>query len=413
LITLLGELKIKLNYLYGEETMFSYPYQLISVRPRPTTIWNVFDYFIMDLGEFGDAICKEPRLNDDYYMGLVSLVCEGKEDALKFIEGKPYYPFILIAYYILFHKHDLGLAKKVMDKISDYKEKSPYSFDDDERCTSDMLDYIIYQLDKMRSQKPQSLLESLRFLADWISNRNQYKCLSRGWGELFRLLLLSHLDPNNVMNYLNKIKETILMEQRRTIPDDIEIIRHYKIKVSDVAISPMETFILGIVERRLKALNETALQIETLSSVKKAFEEQKNYFEKEKEKIIKEQKKRERKFFRIEREVLKVPHYLELMIGIGTIGSISTFELFTKLIKWNWIYGVCAAIVFGTLIILVLLIVFSRKITESKIKFIDEKIKLFGEIIDVLNKRIEFLRYEKLLSDVREIIEIRENSGSS
>ncbi len=251
----------------------------------------------------------------------------------------------------------------------------------------------------------------MRFLAKWISDRNKYKCLSRGWGELFRLLLLSHLDPDKTVNYLNEIKETILMEQRRTIPDDIEIIRHYKIKVPDIeGILPIKTFLLGIAERRLKALNEAALQIEALSSVKKAFEEQKNYFEKEKEKIIKEQKKRERKFFRIEREVLKVYRYLGLMIGIGAIGSFSTFELFTKLIKWNWIYSVCAAIVFGALIILALLIVFSRKITESKIKFIDEKIKLFDEIIDVLNKRIEFLRYEKLLSDVREIVGIRENS---
>jgi hypothetical protein len=86
------------------------------------------------------------------------------------------------------------------------------------------------------------------------------------------------------VNYLNEIKETILMEQRRTIPDDIEIIRHYKIKVPDIeGILPIKTFLLGIAERRLKALNEAALQIEALSSVKKAFEEQKNYFEKEKE----------------------------------------------------------------------------------------------------------------------------------
>jgi hypothetical protein len=386
--------------------MFSYPYQLISVRPRPTTIWNIFDYFIMDLGEFGDAICKEPRLNDDYYMGLASLVCEGKEDALKFIEGKPYYPFILIAYYILFHKHDLGLAKKIMDKISDYKEKSPYSFDDDERCTSDMLNDIINQLNDMRSQKPQSLLESLRFLAKWISNQNKYKCLSRGWGELFRLLLLSHLDPDNTVKHLNDIKETILTEQRRVIPDDIEIIKHYKIKMSDVAISPMRTFILGIVERRLKALNEAALQIEALSSVKKAFEEQKNYFEKEKEKISEKQNI----LSKIKDSLKEIPSYYLAISGIIGVITSGIAWWFLNWIKWiNWISELITIAIGISLFFISLIFL----ITKIKTKFIDEKIKLFDEIIDVLNKRIEILRYEKLLSDVREIIGIRENSGFS
>jgi hypothetical protein len=88
------------------------------------TLWEAVDEFLKDLAK-GD-VCKNPSYPDNEYYGrLMSTVCEGKEDALSLIHIKPYYPFILIAYYILFHRRNPDLAGKIHNKLREFHKKIP------------------------------------------------------------------------------------------------------------------------------------------------------------------------------------------------------------------------------------------------------------------------------------------------
>jgi len=47
----------------------------IVVKPSPTTVWNILDYFLIDLAM--GRVCERPSLSKPLYLGLVDLVCRG------------------------------------------------------------------------------------------------------------------------------------------------------------------------------------------------------------------------------------------------------------------------------------------------------------------------------------------------
>jgi len=153
------------------------------------TLWEAVDEFLRDLAK-GD-VCGNPRFPDDeYYRRLMSTVCENGEDALGIIRIKPYYPFILIAYYILFHRRNLSLAGRIYDKLRGFYEKYPHTFTSDEECAFKMLGIVIHGL--ANGQSPQVIARMLD---------EDYDGVNCGWGLLFKLLLQSHLDPVNREKY--------------------------------------------------------------------------------------------------------------------------------------------------------------------------------------------------------------------
>jgi hypothetical protein len=103
-------------------------YPPIFIRPRPTTILNTIDYFIMDLGEYGEYVCTEPQVNNDYYIGLVRLACNGDTSILDRLGTLDRYQGLLITYYLLFHKHDVGLARAVLNRYG-HSALRLYNFD--------------------------------------------------------------------------------------------------------------------------------------------------------------------------------------------------------------------------------------------------------------------------------------------
>jgi len=154
------------------------------------TFWEAVDEFLRDLAK-GDA-CGKPRyLDNEYYRRLMSTVCEGGEDALGIIRVKPYYPFILIAYYILFHRHNLSLAGRIYDKLGEFYEKYPHTFTSDEECAFEMLGIVIHGL--ANGQSPQAIARRLG--EDYDGER------CPDWSALFKLLLQSNLDPVNHEKY--------------------------------------------------------------------------------------------------------------------------------------------------------------------------------------------------------------------
>jgi len=152
------------------------------------TFWEAVDEFLKDLAK-GD-VCKNPSYPDnEYYRSLMSTVCEGGEDALGLIRIKPYYPFILIAYYILFHRHNLDLAGKIYNKLREFYDKYPYTFTSGEKCAFEMLGEVVNGL--TNGQSPAVIARML----------DGYGGVNCEWGLLFKLLLQSHLDPVNHERY--------------------------------------------------------------------------------------------------------------------------------------------------------------------------------------------------------------------
>jgi hypothetical protein len=189
------------------------------------TLWEAVDYFLEDL--VNRDVCKNPSYPDDeYYRKLMSSVCEGKEDALDLIRIKPYYPFILIAYYILFHKHNLDLAGKIYNKLKEFHDKYPYTFTSNEECAFEMLKEVIHEFETIRQSPKEEYKGRLSIrLQEAARKLDKYYGEERcsGWSALFKLLLQLHLDPLNHEKYeaeFDKVEKSL--QSLKDIYEEIE-----------------------------------------------------------------------------------------------------------------------------------------------------------------------------------------------
>jgi len=190
------------------------------------TIWEAVDEFLKDMAS--GMACTNPRYTDsEYYMRLVNTACRGAEDALELIDVKPYYPFILLAYYVLFHRHNLNLARKIITKLGEYYGKYPYTFTSEEKCALGMLREVIRDFEAMR-ETPKDVYRdggSLGIRLREVASRLGLEFSNcGGWSGLFRLLLQSHLDTANREKYEAEFMAEFERLQRRLreIYEDIE-----------------------------------------------------------------------------------------------------------------------------------------------------------------------------------------------
>jgi hypothetical protein len=181
------------------------------IKPSDTTIWNILDRFLIDLGASQDKICSEaPSSSKSLYQGLVELVCKGNTRILDDIDfGKPYYPFILITYYILFHRHNLETVVAVYKKLEeDYKER-PYAFDSDEDCSLKILEKVIedFTIDAR--------------LRETVLRIKDIRCYQEGWGSAFKELVISRLDPEEGRRILRETMDKLDKMERKTIDEEV------------------------------------------------------------------------------------------------------------------------------------------------------------------------------------------------
>jgi hypothetical protein len=206
-------------------------YPPIFIRPKPTTIINTLDYFIMDLGEYGEYVCTEPQLvNDKYYTGLMRLVCEGDAGILDRLGTLDRYQGLLITYYLLYHRRDAKLAGVVLNRTVIARG------DRDEECVFEVL----------KRGVDGSLTR------EWLVN---HSCGGwRDWSEWVRNLVLAHVDGENAIKYLGRVIEWVLMDLKMSIPKDEEFIRHYRIDPCRAWCemgAPIHAFVYGTAERML------------------------------------------------------------------------------------------------------------------------------------------------------------------
>ena len=206
-------------------------YPPVFIRPKPTTILNTLDYFIMDLGEYGEYVCTEPQLvNDEYYTGLMRLVCEGDAGILDRLGTLDRYQGLLITYYLLYHRRDAKLAGVVLNRTVIARG------DRDEEC--------VYEI--LKRGVDGSLTR------EWLVG---HSCGGwRDWSEWVRNLVLAHVDSTNATKYLGRVIEWVLMDLKMGIPKDEEFIRHYRIdpyrELLD-SVLPIHAFAYGTAERML------------------------------------------------------------------------------------------------------------------------------------------------------------------
>jgi len=226
------------------------------LRPSPTTVWNILDYFLIDLAM--GRLCERPSLSKPLYLGLVDLVCRGDTRVLDSVGlGKPYYPFILIAYYVLFHRHNLKTAEAVYRRLRETYENSPYSFDRDEECALKLLEKVIEDFTALSSQPKEECRGRLSVrLKETAFKVENTKCYSTGWSKVFKAILLAWLDAEKSLELLeNALKE---IEAQRRLDADIEIAEAYNLIESSVS-SAILVF-LGETAKEVKKHREEVLK---------------------------------------------------------------------------------------------------------------------------------------------------------
>jgi hypothetical protein len=194
------------------------------IKPSATTIWNILDGFLIDLAASQDKICSEaPSLSKSLYQGLVDLVCKGDTRVLDNIDfGKPYYPFILITYYILFHRHNLEAAVAVYRKLEEAYKKHPYTFDPDEECSLKALGKVIEDFTILKEQPLEEYKGKLGTrLRETILKIKDVRCYQEGWSSAFKELVISRLDPEEGIRILRETIDKLDKSERIIIDEEV------------------------------------------------------------------------------------------------------------------------------------------------------------------------------------------------
>jgi hypothetical protein len=157
---------------------------------------DTLSYFLISLAKKRDGVCEETDSPNPLYTGLRDLVCRGDTSVLRSVDvwepiGKPYYPFILIDYYLLFHRRDFDTSLMVYEWLRDSYERHPYTFDPDEKCGLRVLGEVVSRYVKMCRGGCNSIHGS--WLKEIAQDVEKVQCPPNGWGIIFKAVVLSHL----------------------------------------------------------------------------------------------------------------------------------------------------------------------------------------------------------------------------
>jgi hypothetical protein len=202
-------------------------------------VWGILDCFLIDLATQDICRNKKHTSRPKLYKQLVALVCEGKEDVLEIGFGKPYYPFILLSYYMLFHRRKLGVAEAIYRRLREAYENRPYTFDRSEECAFKLLEKVIEDFTAL-SKRGRLRLKETAFKVE------STKCTA-GWSAAFKAILVSCLNPEKSRELLENALRVI--EAQRRLDVDIEIVEAYNLIGSRT-----DTAILVFLEEEVKKL---------------------------------------------------------------------------------------------------------------------------------------------------------------
>lgn len=248
------------------------------INVRPYTAWNLLDYIIVQLGKEGERICDNRISEDSFYNAVVDLVCkEGIRELPRYVViAKPFYPYILLTYYILLHRGNLDLAKALYRRLSKIYIDNSNIFDRNEEVSLKIIGEVIEFLDTLRELNKNIHKNILEYhLEVLIAKLNKVYCTEdNGWGCLLRDLIITDLEPNPERRYrkLRSIKE---MYRAGFVPIDEELIEGYNLFMTE-EFSSIYTFLSSITERELDNLKHVYEEIHKLEIEKRNIKEKLN-----------------------------------------------------------------------------------------------------------------------------------------
>jgi len=243
------------------------------INIRPYTAWNLLDYLIAQLGTEGEEICKG-RINDDpFYNALRDLVCKEniRELPSHLIITKPFYPYILLSYYVLLHKGNLDLAKAIYKRLLNIYADNPSIFDRDENTSLKIIEEVIEFFDTLRELDKNNHKNSLKYHLEFlVAKLNKVDCTEGGWSCFFKELIIAGLEPNFKKGYekFSSIKKNY--EVKPALIDE-ELIEGYNLFM-DKEFSPISMFLSGIAEIELDSLEYLRREISELEKKKEDVE---------------------------------------------------------------------------------------------------------------------------------------------
>lgn len=248
------------------------------INIRPYTAWNLLDHVIVQLGKEGERICNNRISDDPFYNTLVDLVCKKgiKELPRQVIIAKPFYPYVLLTYYVLFHKGNLDLAKALYRRLSKIYRDNSNVFDRNEEASLKIIGEVIEFLDTLRELDKNIHKNILEYhLEVLITKLNKVDCAEdSGWSCLFRDLIISDLEPN-LERVCRKLRSIKGMYRAETVPIDEELIEGYNLFMTE-EFSPIYTFLSSIAERELDSLKHVYEEAHKLEIEKRNIKEKLN-----------------------------------------------------------------------------------------------------------------------------------------
>jgi len=246
---------------------------------RLKTRWDILDFILEELSLHGQNICnKPPPTENEFYTIHIDLICE--HDITRFKQTiaqltKPFYPYIIFTYYILFHGQNLKTAYELYQMILESYHRNSREFNEDELSAFEMLREVIGTFKALSEQRKEQEKNNLPSHMTVLATKLKYiKCPEYGWSCLFKNLLLSWIDIHNEEILENLEKAEKVGEESFNILDK-EIIEHYSILDRDWE-SPLYKFFSYISAKILKKMEKTIQRIYDLKKKRESYEKKLN-----------------------------------------------------------------------------------------------------------------------------------------
>ena len=204
---------------------------------KARTRQSLLDRFVETLADTGDRICETPP-ESRYFEEMQRLLCRGDVSAVP--RYAPYYHYVFVAFYALFHRGDVGLAETVAKILMETHVKDEF-VDGYEVQAIRILAIAVQAVKTADCGRPEVFRAQLKTVAEIIRAIVE----ADGWDLLFRDLTVACLNPAAGVSHIKKAIEEMLLD------DDLpqEIVETYSLFSSENTSAPPLYFIYMMAER--------------------------------------------------------------------------------------------------------------------------------------------------------------------
>jgi len=243
-----------------------------NITYNDNNIYNLLEYFITKLSKEEDEICNDHESDVPFYKTLVNLMCKEniKELPEHFVITKPFFPYILLSYYILFHKGNLDLAKDIYERLLNIYRDNSNIFNRDERTSLKMIGEVIEFFDILRELDDEEHKNILKYYLEFLTAKIDKINCTNTCNCFFKDLLISQLEPDFEKGY-EKLSSMRKNYQSNHVILDEEIIEGYNLFLEE-EFSSACMLLLDIIKMELHSLEHIHQEIFSLEIKKREIE---------------------------------------------------------------------------------------------------------------------------------------------